>query len=1037
MRTLCLLLASTATLLAQQPGFNYDEAKVPSYTLPDPLVAKDGTKITTPEQWREKRRPEIVEQFESHVYGSVPPNAPKATAELIEGATPALGGKAVRKQIRVAFGPGADAPAMEILLYLPADAKGPVPVFLGHNFYGNHSIHADPGIRLSKSWMRDSADFGVVDHRATEKSRGVRASRWPVEMILSRGYGLAAIYYGDIDPDFDDGFSNGVHGLTGKPGPTEWGSVATWAWGLSRALDYLIEDPNVDGEKVIVMGHSRLGKTSLWAGAMDERFAMVISNDSGAGGAALSRRAYGETVERINTSFPHWFSDTFNQYNSNESALPVDQHELIALIAPRPVYVASAEEDLWADPKGEFLSAVHAGPVYELLGEQGLGTSARPPTESPIHHQIGHHIRRGGHDVTDYDWTQWMNFADKHLRSPLASQLDRILGLCGVGSPMISPDGKTIAYTHIGEIRLVQTDGTNDRTMAKGSQPAWSPDGRSIAYISSEVHGRQVWVATATGESQNRLTATDEYIDRFEWAPDSQSIAFLARPRPWADLTFLAHTQTKGEPTVIDENNLPRNRLWLVSLKDDSVKPLTPPDISVGGYEQWFPDTFSFSPDSKFIAFGKRPHAKAGGHLDSEIAIVSTADGSLQTATDRPGMDGYPQYSPDGKRIAFLTTERRNWVTRSHIYLLDPATKQVEKVTPGIDRKIREYHWSHDGQKIYFILDDGVTKPVYELDVASRSATPLASDGKVYGSLSVARNAPGLAFLRQSPTEPNELYFADPSSFEPKKLTSLAEAQVREWKEIPTEVVRWKSFDGMEIEGIVHKPVGWVSGKRYPLLVIPHGGPHAVQSNGFVSGEARLFAERGWAVFQPNFRGSGGYGEAFLRANINNWGVGDYQDLMTGVDALIERGLADPEKLAIAGASYGGYMTSWTITQTDRFKAAVDGAAITDTSSFLRSLDVPDRFIDYLGADPRNYARHSPIEYADRIVTPTLVWHGDSDIRVPTDQGRQLYVMLQKYGVPSQFVLYHGESHGVRKPAHVRDLLERKVDWLERWTLGK
>jgi dipeptidyl aminopeptidase/acylaminoacyl peptidase len=1034
-RILTLLFVASVVLSAQPAGYNYDEAKVPAYTLPDPLVAADGTRVATPEQWREKRRPELVRLFEDHVYGAVPPNAPSnLTAELLEASTPALGGKAVRKQVRVAFGPGADAPAMEILLYLPADAAGPVPVFLGFNFYGNHTVHPDPGIRLSKSWMRANPDKGVVDHKATEASRGTSASRWPVEMILSRGYGLAAIYYGDVDPDFDDGFQNGVHALTGKPKQTEWGSVATWAWALSRAMDYLEDDPNVDGSKVIVMGHSRLGKTSLWAGAMDERFAMVISNDSGCGGAALSRRAFGETVERINTSFPHWFADSFNQYNSNESALPVDQHQLIALIAPRPVYVASAEEDLWADPKGEFLSAVHAGPVYELLGKKSLGTNQRPPTEAPIHAAIGHHIRRGGHDVTDYDWTQWMNFADKHLRSDLAAQLDRLLGLRGVGSPAISPDGKSVAYTHAGEIRIVGVDGTNDRALVRGSAPAWSPDGRTIAYISGAVHGRQLWTVPAAGGEPKRWTSTDEHIDRFQWAPDSERIAFLARPRVWADLTFPALHQADGEPTIPGRNNVPRNRLWLVNAADGAFKPLTPPDISVGGYEQWFPDTFSFSPDGKSIAFGKRPHANAGGHLDSEIAIVSTESGELKTLTDRPGMDGYPQYSPDGRRIAFLTTERRNWVTRSHIYLLNPDTGAAEKITPGVDRKIRDYAWSHDGRKIYFILDDGVTKPVYELDVAAREAKPLIRDGKVYAGLSVAAGAPGLAFLRQSPTEPGEIFFADPSNFRPKKLTNIG-VEVADWAEIPTEVLRWTSFDGMEIEGIIHKPAGWEEGKRYPLLVIPHGGPHAVQSNGFVAGEARLFAERGWAVFRPNFRGSGGYGEAFLRANIQNWGIGDYQDIMTGVDALIASGLVDPDRLAIAGSSYGGYMTSWAITQTDRFKAAVAGAAVTSLSSFMRTLDVPDRFIDYLGEDPRNYPRHSPIEYADRIVTPTLVWHGDSDVRVPVTQGMELHGALRKYGVPTELVLYHGESHGVSKPAHVRDLVERKVEWLERWTL--
>jgi len=419
-----LIAVVPLTAVAQRKGINYDESKVPEYTLPDPLVCLDGTQVTDKETWFKKRRPEILKLFEEHVYGRAP-NAP----EKQQGAgteARALNGQAIRSQRDVQWldHRGNTVLRMTILIYLPANAKGPVPTFLALNFRGNHTIHSDPNITITKSLVRGK--------KPTAKSRGAASSRWAVEKILKRGYGLATIYYGEIIPDNKNGLKSGPHRFYLKPGrkkpaPDEWGAIAGWAWGLSRALDTFTSldefarlekeaGPRVDPKRVIVMGHSRLGKTALWAGAVDARFAMVISNNSGCGGAALSRRAFGETVKRINTSFPHWFCDNFNKYNDNESALPVDQHMLISLIAPRPVYVASAQKDRWADPRGEFLSCKHASPVYRLLGTEGLPAKDRPPVNQPVMGRIGYHIRSGGHDVTDDDWDQYLKFADKHFK---------------------------------------------------------------------------------------------------------------------------------------------------------------------------------------------------------------------------------------------------------------------------------------------------------------------------------------------------------------------------------------------------------------------------------------------------------------------------------------------------------------------------------------------------------------------------------------------------------------------------------------------
>jgi len=404
-----------------EPYYNTEENLVPEFKLPDLLTCLDGSKADSPNSWAKKRRKEILKLFEEHVYGKTPNDSISPLVRLIKKETNALKGKATRKEIRVYFTGKVEEPFMDILIYLPNEGQRPHPVFLGLNFFGNHSIHEDPDITLSQKWMRDSTTLGTEGHCATESSRGSRADRWPIEKIIERGYGLATVYCGDLDPDFHDEYQNGIHPLFYAPGqsrPTEheWGTIGAWSWGLSRALDVFEKDDDIDSTRVSVMGHSRLGKTALWAAAQDERFAMAISNNSGCTGAALSRRRFGETISRINKNFPHWFCDRYLNYNDKEDELPVDQHMLLSLVAPRPVYVASATEDLHADPRGEFLSCLNASPVYELLGKTGLGQQQDPEVEVPIHlGHIGYHLRKGKHSVEDFDWEQFLTFADLHL----------------------------------------------------------------------------------------------------------------------------------------------------------------------------------------------------------------------------------------------------------------------------------------------------------------------------------------------------------------------------------------------------------------------------------------------------------------------------------------------------------------------------------------------------------------------------------------------------------------------------------------------
>lgn len=414
-----IIIVAQINLMTQT---NYDEELVPEYSLPNLFVTNQEDIISTANAWVETRRPEILQQFSEQMFGVVPHHSIVTTFKTTKEVLGAIGGKANLKEIGLMFTNGKNSLEASLLIVLPVNSERAVPIFLGTNFYGNHTIHVDTSISITKHHVNNNESLNIFNNQADYTSRGLRAHRWPVERILERGYGLAVIYYGDIDPDFDDGFQNGIHPLaysTGqtKPGEDEWGSIGAWAWSLSRIMDYFETDEQVDHNRVAVIGHSRLGKTSLWAGANDARFALVISNDSGCGGAALSKRQFGETIQVINTNFPHWFCGNFKQYNNREPELPFDQHMLLALVAPRPLYVASATEDTWADPLGEYLSLAYASEVYKLFNQDGLDPLYKPSPDQPIWKgKLGYHLRSGKHDLTSYDWEQYLNFADLHLK---------------------------------------------------------------------------------------------------------------------------------------------------------------------------------------------------------------------------------------------------------------------------------------------------------------------------------------------------------------------------------------------------------------------------------------------------------------------------------------------------------------------------------------------------------------------------------------------------------------------------------------------
>ncbi len=402
--TLCLAGAAT--------GGDFPEPdKLPSRPeLPDPLVRFNGERVTTKDQWFKERRPELKNLFERYMYGKAAP-AVKVHAKVERIDAKALNGKATLKEITLSLGTP-DGPKINLLLVVPNKRTKPAPVFVGMNFCGNHAVLDDPKIHLNTNWIYANQK-GVKNNRATDASRGTSKDVWNVEDAIDRGYAVATFYSGDIDPDRSD-VREGVQRAIGKD--VDWGTIAAWAWGYQRVIDYLVTDADIDATAIIAVGHSRLGKTALLAGAFDDRIAVVIPHQAGCGGTAPSRGKIGESVKRINTSFPHWFNGAFKKFNDQPDKLPFDQHCLVAMCAPRPVLLSNAVEDTWANPDGQFEMLVAADPVYRLVGSKGIAAKTPPARGKLMDSPLGYFIRDGKHSMNREDWRAFLDYADKHVK---------------------------------------------------------------------------------------------------------------------------------------------------------------------------------------------------------------------------------------------------------------------------------------------------------------------------------------------------------------------------------------------------------------------------------------------------------------------------------------------------------------------------------------------------------------------------------------------------------------------------------------------
>jgi dipeptidyl aminopeptidase/acylaminoacyl peptidase len=635
-------------------------------------------------------------------------------------------------------------------------------------------------------------------------------------------------------------------------------------------------------------------------------------------------------------------------------------------------------------------------------------------------------------------------------QSPRPMTPEDVMGVRAVSDPQLSPDGQWVAYVVSvtdttenatdSDVWIVRADGSAPArrlTTSKKSDaaPRWSPDGRRIAFISGREERPQLFVLDPSGGEAERLTESKTAVSGFAWSPDGAHVAFVAARAPSADEE--RRQKIKDDAIVVD-SIFPHTRLFVLDVADRKVRELVQGDFSVGD-PQW-------SPDGKRLAYVVRPTPKADDGSRSDVWIVA-ADGAGQPRrlTDNPGTDANPRWSPDGRSIALLTRPgASDQVGLLRLAVMPAEGGAARVVAPDFAYQPSDVWWSRDGRTLRLEAPTRTTNNLFEVPVAGGTPRPLLDDRAWVGQSSFSDDWRTVAVVRSDLRTPPDVHVGRLGARGPVALKKLTDhnPQLRAIAVGRTEVLRYKGPGGMEVEGLVIYPVDYKPGQRYPLLTQVHGGPAGAWLDRFPSNYgsyAHVWSGRGWIVFQPNPRGSTGYGEAFLRANIRDWGVGDYGDIQAGIDTLVARGVADAQRLAQAGWSYGGYMTAWTLTQTQRFKAVMVGAGLTNMESMYGTNDIPSTLDGYFGGTPydnvEEYRKRSAMTYIKQAKTPTLILHGQQDQRVPTGQAQELYLGLKKNNVPVSLVFYPREGHGLGEPRHQLDKMRRELAWMTRWTL--